>query len=216
MPDGAEKQTWVIPDYFYELIARMIPGSIAIAISMYWSESDFGKVASSVGLSVFALGVAWVLGATLDVGAFTFFKNAKRVCMRLDVKAFTFSKTAKWFQDKLETFACPVNPKLEVVRGLSDLDRRTITKAMALKILFRNMLVICVLTMLICLGMHVCPSRDFYLPRLQNDYWLYALLCCFLIVVFWGCWKELDSSISHWWTEQEKRLNTSAAGGSPS
>jgi hypothetical protein len=214
MSEAAENQAWVIPDFFYELIARMIPGLVAIAIFMYWSKSDFNKVVASggapvneyskvvsiAGLSVFGLVAGWVIGVTLDVGAYAIGKQ--------------------FFPELQKEFAPDVTPSLEVVQWLSDTDRKIMTKQTAVKILFRNMMVICALTGVICQGMCFWPEWHLwvsFLPGLHDHYVRYEYLCWILAFVFWLCWKQQRSGLSSWWKMEEERVSkSSAAGGSPS
>ena len=61
MAEEPEKLTGLVPEFYFELFARIIPGLAAIWTSMYWSECDLKTVYSSLGLSAFMLVGAWVV-----------------------------------------------------------------------------------------------------------------------------------------------------------
>jgi hypothetical protein len=179
MTDSEENQTGAIPEFFYDIIARMIPGLLAIVIYMYWSKADFKSVVSNVGMSGFVLVAAWVVGVTLDVGVFAI---AKKIC------------SGKW----LQKVAPDLNPLLGITRKLPPFERRLIAKALAQIIFFRNMMVICGSAALICLVMCFLPIFDLLLPALRDHDYLCGLLCVILWWVFWLCWKLQRGSVADW------------------
>jgi hypothetical protein len=70
MPELEDKPTTIIPDFYYDLIGRIAPGFVVVAVFLYWSGSNFEVVFSTIGQSVFALTVAWIIGTTLDAGVY--------------------------------------------------------------------------------------------------------------------------------------------------
>ena len=114
------KETQLIPDFFYEFISRIIPGLVVIALSFYWSDSDFKAISSSLGLSLFVLVAAWIIGTTLDVGVFMV---VKWICPGL-LKKIPASHRDIW----------------EYLCKAKSWERESYNKAEALRIFFRNII----------------------------------------------------------------------------
>ena len=193
MSDGESSQTGGIPDFFYELIARIIPGVAVVAICIYGSNGDFETVYSSVGLSVFVLVAGWIIGVTLDLGVFGGWKWLCRHNQRLEKTASDLSQYA-W-----------------IVRKLLPWDRKLVTKAHAQIVFFRSMTVICLLIVCICVAM-LCgavlrfPPPDFLLPALHDHHLRYGAVCLILALVFLACWKWQHQELVKWYKDEAKVL----------
>jgi hypothetical protein len=187
MSDGESSQTGGVPDFFYELIARIIPGVVVVAISIYWSKGDFKTVYSSVGLSVFMLVAAWIIGVTLDIGVFAGYK----LCPE---------KYRQKITPDLSTYAW-------ILRKLLPFDRKLVTKALALIVFFRIMTIICVFALLICVAMLLFPRWDFFLPALHDHFWRYGLVSVILALVFGICWNEQHRELDSWFRSEAELLS---------
>ena len=143
MAEEPEKLTGLVPEFYFELIARIIPGLGAIWISMCWSGCDFKTVYSSLGLSAFILVGAWVIGVTLDVGVFRVYRKilGNRFVPELSSSPVTIRKLPEWV-------------------------RKSIFKDYAVVIFSRGMFVIWVVTLAICLVMEYWRGLLSYLPDL--------------------------------------------------
>lgn len=145
----------LIPEFSSELIARIIPGLVAIIILIYSISGDFPMAHSTIGLEVFKsvilLVAAWIVGLTLDVGVFAVGVFAKE---RLKWK---------WLKKAVGEDLPPARA-LEVTRELDDWERKLLSKHVALRIFFRNMAVVSALTGLTCLVMLFRPGWHFHLP----------------------------------------------------
>jgi hypothetical protein len=194
MSDGEPSQTVGIPDFFYELIARIIPGAAVVAICIYGANGDFKAVYSSVGLSVSVLVAGWVIGVTLDLGVFAGWEWLSPERLRKNIAPDLIEYA--WIDRKLLPW-----------------DRKLVTKARAQIVFFRSMTAICVFTVLICVAMLYFPRWDFLLPALHDHAWSYGTVCFILIWVFGSCWKWQHDELEEWYKEEEKVLSKSSQSG---
>jgi|SRR5208282_3384198 len=201
----------LIPDFFYELIARIAPGSIAIALSIYWANGDFETVYSSGVLSVFLLVPAWIIGVTLDLSVFSvlrpiFYRHKKPK----DLEAPKDVKGLKGWAKVVHYFIPYEDPTLEVIEKWPSLERVLFTKKKAEVIFLRIMCTLCAVIALVCMVMnpflplggwlrHHFPSPSSWdyatwlgnkLPILQLHSRPFFWLCLILTVVFYWCWRE--------------------------
>ena len=170
MPEPEENQTTIIPDFFAELISRIAPGFVVIALFLFWSGKDIKGVFSTVGLSVFVLAAAWIIGITLDVGIFCVGK--KFHIETLLNKLPSDDKNYHW----------------KYLRTAKAWERGIINKQKALVIFFRNMMSVCGLTTLICIIVEFSSSLESLLPVLYSHCRCYGLLAFVLFFVYWLCW----------------------------
>jgi hypothetical protein len=171
-----EKLSGLVPDFYFELIARIIPGSIVILSFIYWSGRELKEVFSTFGVSALLLMAAWIIGVILDLGLYA-------ACPKM--------------------LAPPeLSSSLETVRALQPWDRRIYFKQYALLIFLRGMAVVCGLTALItvlmrfCSGelsgspvIQVCSGWFSDLPVLHEHYLRYGLPCTVLQLVFFLSWR---------------------------
>jgi hypothetical protein len=215
MSDGESSQTGGVPDFFSELIARVIPGVVVVAISIYWYNGDFKKVYSD-GLWVVALVVAWIIGVTLDLGVFGIYM----LCLEKLRKIVHDIITSAWMLRHAEAIFCKLVTKIlqEIVhdfgtsawmlRDVEPLFRKLVTKMFAVLVFFRSMAVFCGFTVAICVVMPICPWCDFFLPRLGCCPCLYLVVSLVLGLVFGFCWYEEHRQINSWFeSERVFRLN---------
>ena len=196
MADGESSVAGGIPDFFYELIARIIPGVVVIAISIYWFSGNF-KTSSGVELSVFVffgLVAAWIIGVTLDLGVFVGWKWFVGRKWLLRLRHYL----------KREEFVSDLIQYGWIVRKLEPLDRKLVTKAHAQIVFFRSMTAICAFAVLICLAMLCVPYWGFLLPALDDCAGFYALIYSILALVFWSCWKWQHGELEKWYKEEAK------------
>jgi hypothetical protein len=161
-----------------------------VAIAIYWSGGDFKTVYSNVGLSVFVLVVAWIIGVTLDIGVFAGFK----LCPE---------KYRQQIVPDLSKYAW-------IFRKLLPFDRKLVTKSLALIVFFRIMTVICVFAVLIPVAMLLFPSRDFFLPALHDHPWRYGLVSGIFALVFGFCWNEQHRELESWFKSEAESLSKSS------
>lgn len=178
--EQGEKLAAIIPDFFFELISRIAPGFVVIVLSLYWAGSDFKAVVFTIGLSVFMLAAAWIIGVTLDVGVYSIGK-----ILHLD----------KWLLRDPEGELSPVTEKVdteeveydrwEYLRKASSWERGRIIKAEAQLIFFRNMMSVCALTAVICF---------------ISQRWLYGIFASvFGFFVFLPSWRTMRRTLRLEW-----------------
>ena len=183
--DSAENPTVFVPDFFFECIARIIPGLVVVAICIYWSKGNFETVYSHSWVSVFVLVGAWIIGVILDIGFYAIAKSFAGVFKSV-VK---FILPGKWVT-KLHEWVRKVAPVIDLgfIRQLGSWDRSRAIKSSAQVIFYRSMGEICFLTLVACGVMYLAPRWDFWLPGLHDQGGRYALVSVILFLVFVLCW----------------------------
>ena len=189
MSEQEEKLTAIIPDFFAELIGRIAPGFAVIALSLYWSGSDFKAVFSTVGLSVFVLAAAWIIGVTLDVGVFCIGNM-----LRLDKLLKPFPKDDYYIH-------------WQYLLDASEWERGIINKQRSQLIFFRNMMSVCGLTVLACIIMEFSSRLDSLLPVLHNHHRCYGILAIVFFIVFMLCWRATRECLRLDWAKLFKELS---------
>ena len=174
MSEQGEQLTSIVPDFFADLIGRIVPGFVVITLSLYFSGNDLKAAFSTFGLSVFVLAAAWIIGVTLDVGVYCILKGP---CADKLLKL-------KPFPDD------PHNCHWDYLCNTNTWERGIINKARALSVFFRNMLFICALTALACVIAEFVSCLNSLLPLLYSHRWRYVFLALFFSRVFYLCWIE--------------------------
>ena len=194
MLEPETNNTQVIPDFFYEFISRIIPGLVVITISLYWSDSDIKAIFSSVGLSLFVLVAAWIIGMTLDAGGFTI---VKRICPQR-------------FLEKIPS--CHPNTHDHLCKT-NRWEREIFSKAQAQSIFFRSMTTICALSIFLTSTVTIfssklnsmCPALLKHLPALLRHPWIYGICGFVFFFVFLSCWWAQRKCLESWSTNIVKK-----------
>lgn len=202
LSEQAGKLTEIIPDFFFELISRIAPGFVVIALSLYWGGCDFKTVFSNTGLSAWmlpaALAAAWIIGVTLDVGVFCIGKK-----LRLDEWLLQGPKDGSQADPKSGLQPDPKDhdeyKRWQYRCKSSSWERGRMGKAEAQVIFFRNMMSVCALTALICVIMELSSSLDSLLPVLHGHPWTYLALAIFFFFIFWPSWLMMRLSLRMDW-----------------
>jgi len=185
-----------IPEFFFEFIARIVPGLVLLAAACFLFHGDFsvlyayataGNTAiSSLGTSGFLLVVAWIFGVVLDVGLFTV------------VKLLPLKKCPPPFKNWIpspeenETF-------LKTILTMEPWKREAVYKMKSLGIFYRSMGVICALIAIarLSVGLGVWTNNTFR-GFAQLPWWI-GWVFTSLAVVFYLCWNDHGKSVGHWW-----------------
>jgi len=162
-----EQLTGLVPDFFFELIARIVPGLVGVLSCVYWSGRDFKPDHFGV---LTLLVAAWVVGVTLDVGVY-------RIVYAI-------------LPEKVRHEVVPdLRPTTEFFRELPVRDRGILFKQFALLVFLRGMMVICAVTGVACWFMGSWSGWLRGLPLMDQAGWcgfafsILGSLCC------WR-WKE--------------------------
>jgi hypothetical protein len=208
MPETEDKLTTIIPDFYYDLIGRIAPGFVAITVSVYWSGSNFEVVFSTIGQSVFALVIAWLIGVTLDVGVYyigtSFRLDEFLKCLKSNgLKISCLKNWKRALLKRSQVSKAGENHVYNYLSKASPWERGSLIKQQALLILYRNMLSICALTALICFFMRFFPewlssSLNSLLPVLHCHYWRYFVLTVVFSLIFAVCWWHQSISLDAW------------------
>jgi hypothetical protein len=165
-----EQITGFVPDFFFELIARIVPGLVAILTCAYWSGGDFKAAYSNAGPLALLLVAAWVVGVTLDVVVY-------RIVYAVLPKG-------------VRTTVVPdLRPPTEFFRRLPVWDRRILFKQFALLVFLRGMMVLCAVTGVVCVVMWLWSGALCYLPVLYQHYRRYGVICSILALLFGVSWR---------------------------
>jgi hypothetical protein len=192
----------IIPDFFYELISRIMPGFMAIAILVYASGNHLVEVFSRLELSVFLLMLAWVFGIILDVG---FFCTVKFICA--DFLPRLRGKTL-W-----EGIWKPKRNLWKYSRTARPWERGMLNKSEAQMIFFRTMALICFLLYFLCLLCKIFSLCDALFPILARNTphgnVLVEICSPILGGVFLLCWRQqsqsLDEALKELTEQQHRR-----------
>jgi hypothetical protein len=175
-----------IPEIYYDIIARVVPGALILGTYYGWQDFDLSKL--GIGLIFF-----YMLGLVLDVVERPFWR-------------FWF-----WLWSKLckKAKKCETNDQLlEGIRHLPPIDRTLYTKMMAEKTLFSSLsigaLVMCLAPPNECV-VHI-RQWHFHIER-----WLFA----FLYVVFTACMLSIRKSVSSNISKHKRSVGPAASAGEP-
>lgn len=218
MSEPEKELTTIIPDFFFELIGRIAPGFVVIALSLYWtgSGSDFKTVFSNIGLSAFALAAAWIIGVTLDIGVYCILAMLRDVGVYCIGKRLPFEK---WWPPHPEDYGFV---RWEYLLDASVWERGIINKTQALLIFFRNMMSVCALTALICIIMEYSSTLDSWLlvfrlrlelgqildsllPVLHIHHLRYGILADVFLFVFFLSWRLTFECLYVGWPKMFER-----------
>jgi hypothetical protein len=199
--DPEPKETQIIPDFFYEFIARIIPGLVFIALCLYWSDSDFKAISASVGLSLFVLVAAWIIGTTLDLGVFVIVNLICPKCL-------------------LEKIPAPHPDTWDHLCKTKSWEREIYKKTEAVCIFYRSMASICALMVFLIFIVttfsltldSVLPALTKHLPALLRHPWVYGILGVIFFFVFVSCWWAQKNALEAWSARFAKKLNQERSG----
>lgn len=192
MEKELDKLGTVIPEFFYELVTRAFPGIVVLSVCFYWSGGNFKDVFSTGGESGFVLAgfvliMAWIVGITLDAGAYQIGK-----LLRFDKLLDSFPKDTK-------------GDGLDYIRRVEAWERKLIFMQMALVIFFRSMGVICFFTFCVSIlnflfsvlncSLLVFNRFQAKLPLLCGHFVIYGLVSFVFACVFGLCWHEQRKSV---------------------
>ena len=94
MEDKAE----LIPDFFRELMSRIIPGLVVVFLFIYWSENKHKLALSETSTFTLFLLPAWIIGITLDLGCYYILVTTANIIFRItgyfNKKRFVNNETA--------------------------------------------------------------------------------------------------------------------------
>ena len=196
----------LIPEFFVEFISRIVPGLVVIFLFFYWQKDGLKNISdhkddfSGLGLSLFILVAAWVIGVTLDVGVFIIFRKILK-------------KRADDHSNKI--------PKIwETMHLAKPWERGNIAKAAAQMLFFRSMVSICAIVVVLsalmeiqfllvshyrdCNFVDIIPDSimDFLselkelFPILYEHNGFYAFISIALGVVFYYVWEVQPDSLT--------------------
>jgi hypothetical protein len=185
-----EQVTGLVPDFFFELIARIVPGLVAILTCAYWSGGDFKAAYSNAGPFALLLVAAWVVGVTLDV-----------VVYRIVYAILPKGVRTKFVPD--------LRPPMEFIRRLPVWDRRILFKQFALLVFLRGMMVLCAVTGVVCVIMWLWSGALYYLPVLYQHYGCYGVICSIFALLFWVSWRAHRLELVDWCEVEAKAQKAS-------
>lgn len=174
-----------IPDFFRELISRIIPGLVVIALCLYWSKGDFKATYSSVAISVFVIMTAWIIGVTLDVPLYVAYQSligVKKIKENPIAKRIILEPLDDW----------------DVLCKATSWERGAIIKSVALTTFYRNMSAIGALTALLTHPSFggIFPALITMFPGLFAYRLWYMILGLFCWVSFACCWYSNRKGIN--------------------
>jgi hypothetical protein len=164
-----EQLTGLVPDFFFELIARIPPGLVGVLSCVYWSGRDLKADHFGVlGLLV----AAWVVGVTLDVGVY-------RIVYAILPE----------LPEKVRNNVVPdLRPTTEFFRELPVWDRGILFKQFALLVFLRGIMVMCAVTGVGCWVMWLWSGWLCHSPLLPQHYGWCGVVFSILGSLCW--WKR--------------------------
>ena len=183
MSDGTKLETSAIPEIYYDLIARIVPG--ALFLSVYgWKEID--KTFDAAKIS-FALVLSYLIGLVLNLLAgrfwhFAFFKRREKL-----------GKRAQTVRSDGELWLW--------IRNLPLVDRNLYTKMMAEKMLFSSLSIASLITSLIIL---VRPPPESVFHDVSRCYSV-------IPIAFFAFFSWCMFRVNEWLSKPYERAQESAA-----
>lgn len=188
MPDDFKATT--IPYISYEIFARIVPGLVAIVI---WFPTflplDNCTKSSHTGEWLLIFLAAWIIGVTMDMGVFTYGKLLRD---KLSPSSQTSSE-----EEESEIFYKSPFSKREMIVRLA-----------AIRVFFRSMAVVSIVTLIICLLSCIpCIYECFLSPQfriLHEHYKRYAFLSLIFAIGYTGSWCLQKKKLCPPFTDDQK------------
>jgi hypothetical protein len=209
-----EKSLPLIPEFFHELIARIIPGMVAI-VSTIWATGNLSTALANskepLTESFLFLVASWVVGSVLDIGILALYDQADALAHRVLPEG-----VMKVFKAALHR-PSPQTPKTNewwIIRELSPWERGVIMKTVAQRTLFRSLSATCALVTLTCLVMECALGPQLHLPVLYDHHRRYAIATGALLWVLVSAWRVLRRDIVNWTSDHQHHCSpeTSRSG----
>ncbi len=178
-----DQLTGLVPEFFFELIARIVPGLVGVLSCVYWSGRDLKDDHFGVlGLLV----AAWVVGVALDVGVY-------RIVYAI-------------LPEEVRKNVVPdLRPTTEFIRELPAYDRGILMKQFALLVFLRAMIVMCAVTGLGCWVIWSWSGWLINLLLLPQHYGRCGVAFSILGSLCWWGWVGFSIPGSpRWWGRKKK------------